>query len=138
MITQTKQFAAVALTHEEARIWSIDPAGHIGEPRHIEAPTAGRRHHHIVEADHHAHHVLDHDRAVFYELVAEAVEESGFVLLIGHGTGKASAMLELVDFWERRHPELARHIVGTIDRDLESITEHQIAALAREWFKDFE
>jgi hypothetical protein len=40
-----------------------------------------------------------------------------------------------VQYWERKHPDVAHRVVGAIDSDLESLTRDQVLALARDWFE---
>jgi hypothetical protein len=74
---------------------------------------------------------------VYYDSIAEAVSGAKEVLVVGHGKGKASHMLRLVQYWERKHPTIARKVVGSIDSDLPSMTENQILAVSREWFDHY-
>jgi hypothetical protein len=55
-------------------------------------------------------------------------------LLIGHGHGKASAMLHFMQYLERNHTDLAELVVDAIDTNLIAMTEPEILALARGWF----
>jgi len=128
---------AVALTHDEARVWS---AGHVkpgSVPEKIEAPTHERRHHHVREAQHNQGNDLDRDSVEFYESITNAVVGAHQILLIGHGTAKASAMLNLEGYWELKHPELARHVVAMVDSDLAALSEPEVLKFVREWFEDF-
>jgi len=55
-----------------------------------------------------------------------------------HGKSKASSVLALVQFLERKHPDLARKVVGAIHSNVEALTEPEILALAREWFDGYQ
>jgi len=137
MTTQTREFVAVALTKDEARVWS---AGHVkpgSVPEKIEAPTHERRHHHVREAQHHTGQGVDRDSAQYFESITASVAGAHQILVIGHGTGKASAMTDLVGYWELKHPEVARCVVAMVDSDLAALSEGEVLAFVREWFEDF-
>ena len=124
-------FTVLAITREEARVWKtgVKPGS---QPEKIFAPSE-EVHKHVRSAQHHKGHDTDHSNDKYYEAIANSVKDAGEILIIGHGTGKASASLKLVQNWERHHSELAKKIVDALDSDLQSLTEPQILALAREW-----
>jgi len=128
-------FTAVAITRDEARVWRA-ATGVGGVPESIHAPSEKSRHHHVREAQHHHGHDTDHLNPVFYESVTRAVDDASSILLIGHGRGKANEMLHLIQYWERKHPDVADKVVGAVDSDLEALSENQILALAREWYEE--
>jgi hypothetical protein len=59
------------------------------------------------------------------------------IVLIGHGKGKANEMLRLTQYWERKHPDVARKVVGAIASDLEVLSPDQILSLVRGWFEEY-
>jgi hypothetical protein len=127
----TPRLTVVALTTREARIWDagIDPhasSAVVGAPRH-------HRNVHVrtAQQDHLHHRRIDDP--VFYDKVIEGIPLTGDILLIGHGRGKANAMLSFVQHAERSRPDVAARVVGAIDNDLTSMTEGQILAAARFW-----
>ncbi|MEN9698066.1 MAG: hypothetical protein RL448_21 [Actinomycetota bacterium] len=126
-------FVVVAITREEARVWKtgVKPGT---QPEKIYAPSEDI-HKHMRIGQHHKGHDTDHDSQKFYESIAKAVSDAGEILIIGHGKGKASASLKLIQAWERRHADLAKKVVDAMDSDLQSLTEPQILALAREWIE---
>jgi hypothetical protein len=120
---------------DEARVWATGVERGT-KPETIRAPSE-MIHRHVREAQHHRMHDTDHHNPVFYESITEAVEGASGILLIGHGKGKANEMLRLVQYWERKHPELARKVIGAVDSDLEALTESQVLSLVRDWFDDY-
>ena len=74
-----------------------------------------------AQADHMHHKKID-DPA-FFGAIADAISGAGTVLLMGHGKGKANAMLSFVQFLERKRPEVARLVEGAVDHDLEAMTD---------------
>lgn len=45
-------------------------------------------------------------------------------------------MLKLTQYWERKHPDLARRVVGAMDSDLEVLSGNEILALVRVWYEE--
>ena len=43
-------------------------------------------------------------------------------------------MVHFVMYLERKHPDLAKKVVDTLDTNLFGITQPEILAMAREWF----
>ncbi|HEX7404599.1 MAG TPA: hypothetical protein VF307_01590 [Candidatus Nanopelagicaceae bacterium] len=129
-------FVIAVVTQDETRIWTtgIDPGK---KPETISAPDDNLHHHHVRMAQHHGGHHADPNRAEYLEEIAQALSSAGQILLIGHGKSKASSMLALVQYLERKHPDLALKVVGALDSNLDALTEPEILALAREWFESY-
>jgi uncharacterized protein YprB with RNaseH-like and TPR domain len=128
---------AVAITRDEARIWAtgVEPGT---KPENIHAPDElETHHHHFREAQHHHGHDTDHDRPAYFESITQAVDGASSILLIGHGKGKANEMLHLIQYWERKHPDVGQKVVGAIDSNLEALSQDQVLALVRDWFDDY-
>jgi pimeloyl-ACP methyl ester carboxylesterase len=53
------------------------------------------------------------------------------IILIGHGTGKSSAVGYLTEHLKARRPEEYRRIVATETADLSALTEPQIEEIAK-------
>jgi hypothetical protein len=127
---------AVAITRDEARVWtSAEEPGVV--PESIHAPSEMSRHHHVREAQHHHGHDTDHDNPVYYESITQAVDGASRILLVGHGRGKANEMVHLTQYWERKHPDVARKVVGAVDSDLDALTDNEVLALVRNWFEEY-
>jgi hypothetical protein len=130
------RFVIAVVQQDDTRIWTtgIEPGN---KPETISSPADNLHHHHVRMAQHHGGHHTDPNRPEYLEEIAQSLSTAGEILLIGHGKGKASSVLALVQFLERKHPDLARKVVGAIDSNVEALTEPEILALAREWFVTF-
>jgi hypothetical protein len=126
-------FVVVAVTQNETRVWNAGLDSN-SKPEKIHAPEHEARHHHQRQASNHLSHAHGSHDDVYYDSIADAVSGAKEVLIVGHGKGKASHMLRLVQYLERKHPSIAQKVVGSIDSDLPSMTENQILALSRQWF----
>lgn len=125
-------FVVVALTTRDAKVWTTGVAPGT-KPETIKAadPHADQRHVRAAQANHMHHKKFDDPE--FFGAVADAIDGAGSVLLMGHGKGKANAMLSFVQYLERKRPEIARKVDGAVDHDLEAMTDGQVLAAAREW-----
>ena len=126
-----EKFVVVSISKDEAHVWNtgIDPKseslefhphGEGAEHRITREKKEGGRFNERIDAD-------------YFEAIVGALSSAGRILLVGHGTGKSSAMLQLIQYLERKHPAIAHLIVDAVDADLERLTDAQVLALAREW-----
>ena len=92
---------------------------------------------------HHFHHHLVHrkeshyrgDRVPeensFYQEVAELLVPAQEIVLIGHGTGKSSAVDFLVDYLKKHRPEISARVVATETADLSALTAPEVEVIAK-------
>jgi hypothetical protein len=89
-------------------------------------------HHHLVhkkEAHYRGEHVPE-DKT-FYERIANDLLPAVEIVLIGHGTGKSSAVDFLLDYLKKHHPAILQRVTATEMADLSALTEPEIVALAK-------
>lgn len=122
----------VAIDHHAAHIF-LNP----GEPKPakeltIEPYDPHHFHHHLVHRKE-AHYKGDRapEETSFYEEVAKALVPAQEIVLIGHGTGKSSAVEHLVEYLKKHHIDISRRITATEIADLSALTQPQIEALAK-------
>lgn len=116
--------AIVWIDHREAKIFHFNATE---VDRMIVHPHHPTRHiHHKANAIGGGNAPLDHE---FFETVAEAIADAKAILI----TGPASAKAELAAHITRRHPDVARCVVGveTIDHP----SDGALVAVARIYFK---
>jgi hypothetical protein len=89
-------------------------------------------HRHLVHRKE-AHYQGDRvpEETSFYEEVARALAPANEIVLIGHGTGKSSAVEVLADYLRRHHPDISRLVKATEIADLSSLTDAQAEAIAK-------
>ena len=134
-MSESTGLIALAVTRDEARIWDAGlDAG--AKPVTVRAPSDMQRHHHIREAQHHHMHDTDHADVAFFEGLADATRDAREVILVGHGRGKANAMLRMIQYWERKRPDAAGKVIGAIDSNLDALSDAEILALVREWWDE--
>ena len=128
-----QKFVVVALTQDEACIWAtgLEKGTH---PEKIYAPDEKGLHHHVKQMQHRGGHGTDPVEKGFFDILGKNLEGASEILLLGHGEGKANAMLRFTQYMERHNPVVARKVIGAVDADLNALTENQILAKARDWF----
>jgi hypothetical protein len=122
----------VVIDHHAARIFRD-----LGESRPQDAGTITPYdpHHFLHHLIHRKEAHYEGDRAPeetsFYEEVAAALVAANEIVLIGHGTGKSSAVSVLEEYLKKHHVELSRRIKATETADLSALTEPEIEAIAK-------
>lgn len=122
----------VVIDHHAARIFRD-----LGQSRPQEAATITpydphHFHHHLIHRKE-AHYEGDRvpEETSFYEEVAAALASASEIVLIGHGTGKSSALNVLQEYLRKHHSELSRRVKATEIVDLSALTEPAIEAIAK-------
>ena len=131
----TNKLVVAVVERNETRIWATN-AERGTRPDVISQPAEASRHHHVREAQHNGGHDAHKVSTKYYEEISAALASAGEILLIGHGKGKANAMLQFVQHLERHHGDVARKIVGAIDLNVQAMTEPELLAAARDWFDE--
>jgi hypothetical protein len=89
-------------------------------------------HHHLVHRKE-AHYRGDRvpEETSFYEEIGKALIPAQEIVLIGHGTGKSSAVEALVEYLKKHRPDVFRHVVAVDTADLSALTAPDVEAIAR-------
>lgn len=132
----SKQLAAVAITQTYAKLWltGLDPDA---QHKKIVTPEPHERHHSgrvglgtITDQGNDP----EYPGHAFYEEIAQAVAKAPQILLLGHGKGKANTVSKFVHYLEEKHPQMAGKVVGTININLQALTDPEILAKSRDWY----
>jgi hypothetical protein len=122
----------VVIDHHAARIFHD-----LGEARPQDAATITpydphHFHHHLIHRKE-AHYEGDRvpEETSFYEEVAAALVSANEIVLIGHGTGKSSAVSVLGEYLHKHHVELSQRVRATEMVDLSALTEPEIEAIVK-------
>ena len=67
----------------------------------------------------------------FYEELAEDLLTSQEIVMVGHGTGKSSALEFLTEYLKKHHPTIYSRVIATEILDLSALTEPEIEAIAK-------
>jgi hypothetical protein len=122
----------VVIDHRQARVYRTELHGSV--PQRITPYDPGDFGRHLHEVQDDTNGQRKPERRSFYEAVARTLRHAEKVLLFGSGTGASSAMAQLLIELKHHHPEVARHIVGSITLDHQHLTEGQLLARAREFY----
>jgi len=67
----------------------------------------------------------------FYEEVAKDLLPANEIVLIGHGTGKSSAVDHLAEYLKANHHDISQHVIAMETADLSALTPAEIEAIAK-------
>ena len=90
-------------------------------------------HHHLIHKKE-AHYKGERvpEEKTFYEEVAKDLLPANEIVLVGHGTGKSSAVDHLAEYLKINHHDISRHVIATETADLSALTEPEIEAIAKQ------
>jgi hypothetical protein len=122
----------VVIDHHAAHLY-LDHGGRRHEDETTVKPydPFGFEHHliHRKEDDFQGNRVPEENS--FYEEIAKDLVPAESIVLIGHATGKSSAVDFLSEYLKTHHPEIFERIVATETADLSALTEPEIEQIAR-------
>lgn len=90
-------------------------------------------HHHLLhrrEAHYKGEHVPE--ESSFYEGIALSLVSANEIVLIGHGTGKSSAVDFLAEYLKTHHHDISRHVIATKTVDLSALSGPELEAIAKQ------
>jgi len=91
----------------------------------------GFQHHliHRIEAHYKGDHVPEEES--YYQEIAADLVHAKAIVLIGHATGKSSAVHFLSEYLKTHHPQTFQRIIATETADLSALTEPEIEEIAK-------
>jgi hypothetical protein len=122
----------VVIDHHAAHVFHDVGASRPQDGTTIEPYDPHKFHHHLVHRKE-AHYRGDRvpEETSFYEEVAKALVPAKEIVLIGHGTGKSSAVDALVEYLTKHRADVLRNVVATETADLSALTAPGIEAIAK-------
>jgi hypothetical protein len=72
----------------------------------------------------------------FFKPVAEALQMAGKILVFGTGTGMSSEKDQFITWLKTHHPDLSKRITGSLTVDENHLTNDQLLAIARNYYKN--
>ncbi len=123
----------VVIDHHLARIYK-DPGGFRPEREDSMKPydPHGFHRHLIHRKEAHYEGQRVPEETSFYEEIAEDLKPAKEIVLIGHGTGKSSALDFLVEYLKTHHSTIFPQVIATEAADLSALTEPEIEAIAKQ------
>jgi hypothetical protein len=133
-IAQPGRMIAV-IDHHAAHIFRDLGGSRPREEATIEPYDPHHFHRHLIHRKE-AHYRGDRvpEEPSFYEEVSLALEPAAEIILIGHGTGKSSAVDLLMAYLKKHRPDVAGRVLATETVDISALTEPGIEAVARRHF----
>lgn len=122
----------VVIDHHAAHIFRSVDGDRAADETTVEPYDPHHFHRHLVHRKE-AHYQGDRvpEETSFYAEVTEALAPATELVLIGHGTGKSSAVDALLAHLEKHRPDISRRIVATEAADSSALTEPEAEALAK-------
>jgi hypothetical protein len=122
----------VVIDHHGAHIFRDLGASRPKDDAAIEPYDPHHFHHHLIHRKE-AHYQGDRvpEDTAFYEQVAAALVPANEIVLIGHGTGKSSAVDVLREYLAKHHVDISRRVKAIETADLSALTEPEIEAIAK-------
>ena len=125
----------VVIDHQEAKVYRTEVHGAVPERIAPYDPHGYGRHLHS------AHEWTDGkrqpERKSYYEAIAKTLRGAEQVLLFGSGTGRSSAMDQLLADLKEHHADVAAKVIGSIVVDAHHTTENELLAQAREFYSKY-
>ena len=122
----------VVIDHHVAHIYHVLSNGRSEGEINVKPYDPFGFHHHLIhrkEAHYKGDRVPEEDS--YYEEIAMDLVHAEEIVLIGHGTGKSSAVEFLTEYLKAHRPEEFQRIVATVTADLSALTEPQIEEIAK-------
>ncbi len=122
----------VVVDHQEAKVYRTELHGSVPQRLVPYDPHGYRKHLHSAQQWTDGKRVPE--RKSYYEAIAKTLQGAEQVLLFGSGTGRSSAMDQLLADLKEHHHDVAEKIVGSVVVDPHHTTENQLLAHAREFY----
>ena len=123
----------VVIDHQEARIFKCELHGTVPEKIFPHDPHGFGKHLHNVH-DHTKgqHHPVPES---FYQTVSKSLQGASQILMFGNGSGGGSAMNQLIAYLLKSHKDLFEHVIGARVVDEHHLTDDQLLAKARDFYR---
>jgi hypothetical protein len=124
----------VVIDHQEAKVYRTELHGAV--PQHLVPYDPHGYRKHLHSANEWTDGKREPERKSYYEAIAKTLRGAEQVLLFGSGTGRSSAMEQLVADLKEHHHDVAEKIIGSIVVDPHHTTENQLLAQARKFYAE--
>jgi hypothetical protein len=124
----------LVIDHRMARIFRSEVHG--AAPRQILAHQSEQESNEGHDAQDFAKGSEREDANRFFKPVAEALQMAGKILVFGTGAGKSSEKDQFINWLKTHHPDLSKRIIGSLTVDEHHLTNDQLLAIARNYYKN--
>ena len=123
----------VAIDHHLARVYQVPESSRPESEDAVKPYDPHGFHRHLIHRkETHYQGQRVPEEPSFYEEIAKDLLHSQEIVLIGHGTGKSSALEFLVEYLKKHYATIYERVIATETADLSALTEPEIEAMARE------
>ena len=123
----------VAIDHHLARVYQVAESSRPESEDAVRPYDPHGFHRHLIHRkETHYQGQRVPEEPSFYEEIAKDLLHSQEIVLIGHGTGKSSALEFLVEYLKKHYATIYERVIATETADLSALTEPEIEAMARE------
>jgi hypothetical protein len=122
----------VVIDHHAAHVYQDFNDSHPGAGVTVRPYDPSNFHHHLIhrkEAHYRGERVPE--ETSFYEEIAKNLVPAVEIVLVGHATGKSSAVEFLMNYLRLHHSDMARRVRATEVADLSALTEPDIEVIAK-------
>lgn len=133
--TETAPHLLVVIDHQEARVYRTEVRGAVPERIAPYDPHGHGRHLH--SANEWTDGKRPAERRSYHEAVAKALQGADQILLFGSGTGRSSAMDQLLADLKDHHTDVAGKVIGSVVVDAHHTSENALLARAREFYAEY-
>ena len=123
----------VVIDHREARVYKTQLHGSVPQRITPFDPHGFGRNLHYVQDDSTGQRKPEHKE--FYDAVIKTLETANKILIFGSGTGASSAMDRLDCALQTHHKELFKRVVGNVVLNQQHLSDNELLARAREFYK---
>lgn len=117
-----------AITHDHTRVWLLNEDNDVPVVE-VSRETPDIRH--VRSAQEHHGHASDSTEVPYFAEIAAVLGVASNVVLVGHGTGKANAMNNFMEYLKDHNSPLFRRIAATGTANVSAMTGSQIIHDAR-------
>jgi len=125
----------VVIDHQEARVYRTEVHG--AEPVRIVPYDPHGYGRHLHSANEWSDGKRLPERKSFYEAIAKTLRGAEQVSLFGSGTGRSSAMEQLLADLRDHHRDVAERIIGSVVVDAHHTTEGMLLAQAKAFYAEY-
>ena len=127
------KLAVAAVDFHSTRVFAIDAADHSAPERITPSDPRG-----LSWNVYHRHGnpdgTYEDDSDEYWRDLAHHLDRADAIVLLGHGTGKASAAQHLVSWMTHHASATAAKVVGVMNVDVDDLTDEQILRLGQQAF----
>ncbi len=125
--------ALLVISHKEAKVYLTEAKGSTSEQI---TPEGHHGHFSHVHSSHdYSDHIEKPNHKEFFEAITKSLETASQILIFGSGGGSSNMMGIYVEWLNAHHHTLAERLVGSVVVDQSHLTEGEILAKARDFYK---